>query len=224
MARQALPRSSVHRRFEVHPPYEYEAAHRSSRRIRRTPTQAAGRGSGGLPAESRIRIRNAATCRTCYGRLVEKDYWDSAQAVNWSRYMTPTGRGGGPAHSVLDALRRIDQAQDSAAAEAAYHFTLDAVGHNHSGWLYPAVVPAAPFLLRLATGARTWGRLTALEVLTDVLNWLPDDDRAGFDPGAVRRAIDEAQSQIELLASADSSEPVRLAAATLIADLAEGKN
>jgi hypothetical protein len=85
--------------------------------------------------------------------------------ADWARLGADPGR-------VAGAIRRLRGVRDQREGEAAYHDVLDAIGHNHSGWLYDAAGPAAPILVDIARQTRGWARQATLEILIDCLSWV----------------------------------------------------
>ncbi len=99
-------------------------------------------------------------------------FWAEAQAVDWADYPVPADPINGPYNTVEEALVRLLAAEDREQARSASYVMLDAVGHNHSGSLFAVVVPAVPFLIRIAVDGPSWARFAALEVMLDVVSWL----------------------------------------------------
>jgi len=104
---------------------------------------------------------------------METRFWEAVDAVDWDAYPRFGPDSDGPANVVPEALRALDAVRNELDLRAAYNFTIDAVGHNHSGWLFPVLEPALPLLLRMTVEGGSWSRLAAGEVLIDVLSWLP---------------------------------------------------
>lgn len=58
----------------------------------------------------------------------------------------------------------------------AYNGLMDALGHNHSGTPYPAMIPGARLLAELAPLLAGWPLTVALEALTDCFLWTRDGE------------------------------------------------
>ena len=66
----------------------------------------------------------------------------------------------------LDGIRRVT---DQPSSEAMYQRVLNAIGHDHSGSLYPEAENAVEPLLLIALDKPGWPANTALEALLDML-------------------------------------------------------
>jgi hypothetical protein len=99
-----------------------------------------------------------------YLRRMDRGFWEEVNAVDWASYKPEVGSKMGLYHSVPEALHRLAAAKHRFAANSAYDVTFDSVGHNHSGSVYAVLVPATPFLIRIALAGRTWAHVAALEV------------------------------------------------------------
>ena len=107
-------------------------------------------------------------------------------------------------------------------ADDAYNRIMDALGHNHSGTPYPAMVAGARLLAELVPLLRGWQSATVVNVLTDCYLWTRGEaevvtkDGRTYDPGAeTARAVRSVRSALETLLREDD-EPARLAAAELL--------
>ncbi|GAA0224058.1 hypothetical protein [Cryptosporangium japonicum] len=128
------------------------------------------------------------------------DFWQEVERVAWPAVPRASDAVPGPSNSVPDALHRLDAARTEAETRASYHFTLDAVGHDHSGHLCVVLNEALPFLLRLATEAEPFTRRAACEVLIDVLSWLPSQTPA-FDDKRIRSYLSQYRSALRQTAN-----------------------
>lgn len=93
----------------------------------------------------------------------------AVRSVDWAGYsVAPSTEWYVPAR-VPDAFERLLAVTIERQVRHAYNSLMDAVAHNHSGWLYAAAVPAAPLLARIVREDHGWARSAALEILTDLL-------------------------------------------------------
>jgi len=92
------------------------------------------------------------------------------RAVGW------TTHGADPA-VVTSAVRQLRLVRSEQEGWDAYNAVLDAIGHNHSGWLYDAAGPAAAILVAVTHATQGWARRTALEILIDCLAWVRPEQR-----------------------------------------------
>ena len=111
----------------------------------------------------------------------------------------------------------------------AYNEVLDAIGHNHSGWLYDAVGPAATILVAVTRATRGWARRTVLEILVDCLAWVrPEqrfidaDGRTCSVSAAVYDAVKGLEPELHMIAAgADTTVPIGRSAKDLLEALHE---
>jgi len=150
--------------------------------------------------------------------------------VDWDRFDGPADYR---PESVPDALWAVARAGSESTGLHAYNSMLDAVGHNHSGGLYPAAEGAIDPLMAIALGqaeietSTNWGQWAALEVLIDMLggfgavaHWDTDPAGGGMDARMHAKAL----SYVPLLkAMADSAGDSRVAeqVRVLVADSLE---
>lgn len=73
--------------------------------------------------------------------------------------------------SVPAAFQAVADVEAEPDARDAYTALLDALGHNHSGTPYPAMVPGVRLLVDLVPLVQGWQLATVLEVLTDCFLW-----------------------------------------------------
>lgn len=125
--------------------------------------------------------------------------------------------------SVPAAFDGIAAVQDEPGSHAAYHRLMDALGHDHSGTPYPAMVPGARLLAELVPLLRGWQLATAVEVLTDCLGWTRGDgdfvtrDGRRHDLGDdVAAAVRSVRPALERLVRRDDDEPARPALTELL--------
>jgi hypothetical protein len=99
-------------------------------------------------------------------------------AVDWAAYaMAPSAEWYRP-DSVPVAFELLLAASNQQEGRAAYNAMLFAVGNNHAGLLYPAALPAAQLLVRVARECEGWVRWAALEILIEFMAF--DVDREQF--------------------------------------------
>ena len=126
---------------------------------------------------------------------------------------------------------RLTQVESMQDAMRAYSEVLDAVGHNHSGWLYDAAGPAAPILVAIVRDFEGWTRWAALEVLIDSLAWVrPEqqfvdaDGYRGSVSDALRETVAGLGADLQAMASdLDLGSPVSKSAAHLLQALRESE-
>src|SRR6185503_4184903 len=87
-----------------------------------------------------------------------------------------------------------------------------AMGNNHAGVLYPAALPAAPLLVRVACDCEGWVRWAALEILIEFTAFGVDREEFVAPSGAVVHAktavlavIRSLLGDLELIAQQDDS-------------------
>ncbi|WJK33156.1 hypothetical protein [Solwaraspora sp. WMMA2065] len=144
------------------------------------------------------------------------------RVVDW------TAHGADPAR-VVSAVRRLRLVESEQDGQDAYHEVLDAIGHNHSGWLYDAVGPAATILAAVTRTTQGWARTTALEVLIDCLAWVRPDQRFTDAAGrtrSVQAALQDAVTSLEpelrtTAAGEDTTTPLSRSAKNLLEALHE---
>jgi hypothetical protein len=144
------------------------------------------------------------------------------RAVDW------TAHGADPA-VVTSAVRQLRRVRSEQEGQDAYNAVLDAVGHNHSGWLYDATGPAAAILVAVVRATRGWARRTALEILIDCLAWVrPEqrfidaDGRTRGVKAALRAAVTSLGAELHMIAAdSDTTVPVAKSANDLLHALHE---
>jgi hypothetical protein len=143
--------------------------------------------------------------------------------VDWSAYAMPPSERWYRPGDVPKAFRRLVTATDQEEAWAAYDTVLYAVGNNHAGCLYPAAVPAAPFLLRVVRELAGWPRWATLEILIEYLCF--EVDREVFvDPAgsmidakaAIIATVGSIREDIERLAQQPAADPTAKSARDLL--------
>ena len=86
-----------------------------------------------------------------------------------------------PEDNEPDALRQailhVAHASTGEQADFAANDILYAVGNNHRGTYYPAVLTVLPFLREILEVGQTWARITVLNVLTDLAGSYQPDER-----------------------------------------------
>ncbi|MDQ1304471.1 MAG: hypothetical protein QG671_298 [Actinomycetota bacterium] len=110
--------------------------------------------------------------------VVTVDAWegllDEIQRMDWASYaMWPSTEWYVPSRvpKAFAALRRVHSHRGS---RAAYQQFMDALAHNHEGWVYAAAAPGADLLARTARILEGWARITSLEVLIDLTCFAAD--------------------------------------------------
>lgn len=153
--------------------------------------------------------------------LVRSESWSA-----WS--MTPSTEWFRP-DEVPGAYEALVSVATEADAGHAYNRLMDALAHNHSGWVYAVAVPGAVHLARLTPLLPDLPQATALQVLADLLNFsVRDQVFIGPDGQQVQThaAIQAAVTPLTpLLRSrrAASSGPVERGATALLEALADEK-
>ncbi len=89
--------------------------------------------------------------------------------------------------TVPAAFELLLAVSDEDEGRAAYNAMLFAVGNNHAGLLYPAAVPAAPLLARVARERESWIRWAALEILIEFTAFRSDREEFVDPSGTVVR-------------------------------------
>jgi hypothetical protein len=117
-----------------------------------------------------------------------QDIERAALAVDWHA----VGADGEGAVKALLHLRAVRTEKDG---DRVYAEVLDAIGHNHSGWLHDAAGPAAAILAAIASEGDVWARRTALEVLIDCVGWVRPDQRY-LDADGNIRSVDDALREV----------------------------
>jgi hypothetical protein len=130
------------------------------------------------------------------------------RAVNWELV-------GADPEGVASALRRLWTVRNEQDGDRTYAEVLNAIGHNHSGWLYDAAGPAAEILATIVREADGWARRTTLEILIDCLDWARPEQRyveADGTTRSVRGALQDAVSKLKPLLQAMATDPNELGA------------
>ncbi|MEJ3750982.1 hypothetical protein WEI85_48155 [Actinomycetes bacterium KLBMP 9797] len=144
------------------------------------------------------------------------------RVVDW------TTHGADPA-AVMSAVRQLRLARSKQQGQDAYNAVLDAIGHNHSGWLYDAAGPAAAILVEVARSSQGWPCWAALEILIDCVAWVRPEQRLIDADGrtrSVKTALRDAISGLEpelhtMAADPDTTVPVGKSATDLLEALHE---
>lgn len=152
-------------------------------------------------------------------------------AVDWAAYaMAPSAEWYRP-ESVPVAFELLLTASNEQEGRAAYNAMLFAIGNNHAGLLYPAALPAAPLLVRIARECKDWVRWTALEILIEFTAFDVDCEQIVAPSGAVVptkktiiAAIWSLFDELELIAQhQDSPVPTAQSARDLLNYLLDGR-
>lgn len=132
--------------------------------------------------------------------------WQDLAQPSWNRTGEP-----GAALQALEAVETEEQAQD------AYNRLLYAVGNNHAGTYYPALLQVLPFLRELLDHPRARVRETVLDILIDVaFSFEPEPEFAEVGGqslrGLVHAALQQMRSRVaECAGSANSARETELA-------------
>ena len=94
---------------------------------------------------------------------------DAVRSVDWAAWSMPPATEQYLPARVPAAFEKLLSATSESESLQAYNSVMDAVAHNHPGWVYAAAVPAAPLLARVAQECDGRVRQTALEILADLL-------------------------------------------------------
>lgn len=149
--------------------------------------------------------------------------WDAVDAIDWAAFETTAAIRGGPSGYVPDSLRLLVAARDRDTARAGARSALDAISHDHSGVLFPVVLPALPFLAKIAVGREPWPSSAAVQLLIDVVDFsLQDGPASAVDAASVLTALRPWRQRLEHLAGAEADRPapIREGARDLVARLA----
>jgi hypothetical protein len=112
------------------------------------------------------------------------DEWAGLQGeirtVDWAGYAVwPSTEWYVPSR-VPAAFAALALARDRRRSQAAYQQLMNALAHDHSGWVYAAAAPGAALLARTARVLEGWARITSAAALLEVLQ---DDDGAEAQDG-----------------------------------------
>ena len=161
----------------------------------------------GAPLTDPRLTHRAAGRRSSADSLARMDLgdWDAVDAVDWAAYGTAAAVDGGPIGSVPDSLRHLMTARDEETAKEAASRMLNAVAHNHSGVLFPIVLPAVPFLAQIAVDPEPWPSYAAVQVLIDVIDFsIQSGHVSAVRAGSVLTALQPARARLENLAYGDT--------------------
>ncbi len=130
--------------------------------------------------------------------------------------------------TVPSAFAAIMQIETEDVAHEAYNGLLNALGHNHSGTPYPAMVDGTKFLADLVPLLDGWRLAAVLDVLTDCFLWTRGEgtftarDGREYDLGNDTAAHVEAlRPVLHHVATDDPDRPERAPAAELLEVLDE---
>jgi hypothetical protein len=153
---------------------------------------------------------------------VDDEIEQALRAVDWANHRAD------PAvlMAAIRQLRRVRSAQES---QDTCDEVLDAIGHNHSGWLDDAAGPAAAILVAVIRATHGWPRRTAMEILIDCLAWVRPQQRFVDLDGctrsvkaALRDAVTSLEPELHMIAAdPDTSVPVGESAKDLLEALHE---
>ena len=101
---------------------------------------------------------------------VDRTAWEDIDGPEWYR---PT--------EVPTAFRQVISVTDESSLWDAYNAMLFAVGNNHCGTYYPAVLFALPFIVELASDPpRPIVQECCLEIIIDLASFEPDTENPDF--------------------------------------------
>jgi hypothetical protein len=149
---------------------------------------------------------------------------EAALAVEWAAYtMSPSTEWYEPS-MVPAAFEQLMASSTEREAQAAYDAMMNAIAHNHFGWLYAAAAPAAPLLVRAVRESDGWVRHAALEALVDCLYFAADDPDSTFarTRDLIRDAVESARDDLEAMAREPGKTPTNRSAGELLNALADG--
>ena len=141
-------------------------------------------------------------------RPADDDIRRAVDAVDWAAYSMPPSVEDYEPERVPRAFDRILSASNEEQGRDAYDAMLSAVGNNHAGWLYPAALPAAKLIIRIARECGGFVRWSALEVLIEFLSfgwdpkWIvdPSDGKQVHLRPAVVAMVQDMRAELELMA------------------------
>jgi hypothetical protein len=143
--------------------------------------------------------------------------------TNWSLFPGPKYYRPDDVEPALAGLAAVSSEH---TAREAYNTVLFAIGNNHAGTLYPAVVGAVPRILTLATKGQGWVRRAAMNILVDVLTFeiepgferftMEDDVRTDTKLALRRLLRAEEQFFLSVIADVEAPEPFRIDALDLL--------
>lgn len=146
--------------------------------------------------------------------------------VDWAAYAMPPSAQWYRHDRVPAAFELLATASTQKEGREAYNSTLFAIGNDHAGCLYPAAVPAVPFIVRVACEYEGWQRWAALEILIECLVF--EVDREQFtDPGgsvihtrdAIVAAIRERRADLDQMTRPGDTGPIAVSARQLVEQL-----
>ncbi|MEV4536542.1 hypothetical protein AB0J82_22420 [Asanoa sp. NPDC049518] len=130
--------------------------------------------------------------------------------------------GADPA-AVMAAIRGLQRVRTAQEGERAYNEVLDAIGHNHSGWLYDAAGPAAGVLVAVIRATQGRPRRTAIEILIDCLAWvrpgqqfIDADGHTRSVKAALRDAVAGLEPALHIIAATSDTVPLGVSAKNLL--------
>jgi len=97
------------------------------------------------------------------------------RAVDWADH-------GADPLVVMAAIRRLRRVRTAQEGERTYNDVLDAIGHNHSGWLNDAAGPAAAVLVDCLAWVRPEQRFIDADGRTRTVEAALRDAVAGLEP------------------------------------------
>ena len=141
---------------------------------------------------------------------------ETVRAIHWA------ANGADPA-VVLAAFEGLSRVRNEPDATAAYHTMLNAIAHDHSGWLYDSAAPAAPILVNYVRDSEGWQRQASIDILIECLSWARHDQEF-LDADGVRKSVKEAiaasvtevRGELELLAADRNHTSIASAARELL--------
>lgn len=119
------------------------------------------------------------------------------EAARWDQYDGPATY---EPSSVAAALELLAESSTLEEGWEAYNAVLFAIGNNHAGTYYPAVIGALPILVDMTQADRPWARFAAVQVLIECA-WSfqpePGFETSRLPGGRVCSVADEVKNQLE---------------------------
>ncbi len=129
------------------------------------------------------------------------EFLSQVRAVDWALWDVPTPdrRHGYRPDQVPPAFKALASAGTAEASGAAYNRLMDALGHNHSGTPYPAMVPGVRLLAEFVPTLTGWSLSAALSVLTDCYLWTREEPEFRTADGRVHNPEKEIARHVRAL-------------------------
>jgi hypothetical protein len=141
---------------------------------------------------------------------------DQVRALNWDEFDTPDGYRPAEVITALEQLIHLDAEDD---LWPTYNATLSAIGNNHGGVYYEAVLGALPLIVALALDPpHALSQRCCVEIMAD---WLTSfEAELGNQPTTTTTALED-NVRTTIRACLPHIKPQSTAVATLLSDLAD---